>query len=191
MFLVEFWILHSHCESVAWRVANVKSTPLVWLWFRSPHDRLAEAMMRGLQNRHTSSFGTGTPRGGLFPLIRAFFGITRGARLSSQVGGADPEHFGLRILGVEPEKIRPRIGCLERSPAAANLAQQAAFRRQVPLGLVHHAADGFEPVRAAVESKLRLGAALARQSGHAFRIDIGRVGYDQIVTLAANRPKQV
>src|SRR5271169_6526338 len=28
MFLVEFWILHSHRESVAGRVANVKSTPL-------------------------------------------------------------------------------------------------------------------------------------------------------------------
>src|SRR5580704_10860136 len=61
----------------------------------------------------------------------------------------------------------------------------------MPPGLVQNAADDGKSVGAAVESELRLGAAFARQSGHAFRIDIGRVGNNQVVALGADRPKQV
>src|SRR5882724_9975088 len=111
--------------------------------------------------------------------------------LGSQIGGADPEHFAFRILGVEPEEIDFRIGRFERGPAAADLAQQPAFGRQMPPGLVKNAADDVEAVGSAIEGKLRLGAAFARQSGHANPIDIGRVGDDQVVALVADRPEQV
>ena len=40
---------------------------------------------------------------------------------------------------------------------------------------VEDAADDIEPVGAAVEREFRLGAAFARQAGHAFGIDIGRI----------------
>jgi len=49
----------------------------------------------------------------------------------------------------------------------------------MPSGLVQDAPDDVEPVGAAVEGKLRLGAAFARQFRHALCVDIGRVGDDQ------------
>src|SRR5579864_8427126 len=119
--------------------------------------------------RQTSSFGAGTPRAGLSAPIRALF---RTGCSCSKIGGADPEHFALRILGFKPEKFGLRISRLQSRPAAADLAQQPAIRGQMPLGPAQNAADDFEPIGAAVEGQLRLGAALARQAGHAFRIDI-------------------
>ncbi len=58
-------------------------------------------------------------------------------------------------------------------------------------GLVEDAPDNIEPVGAAVEGKLRLGAAFARQGGHAVGVDIGRIGDDEIVASVAERLEQV
>ena len=59
------------------------------------------------------------------------------------------------------------------------------------LRLVKQAADDVEPVRPAVERDLRLGAALARQRGHAFGVDIGRIRDDEIVAVVAERLEQI
>ncbi len=83
------------------------------------------------------------------------------------------------------------IGGLELRTAAADLAQQAAPRRQVRFCPVEDAPDDVEPVGATVEGKLRLGAAFAGQIGHAFRVDIGRIGNDQVVALAVQRLEQI
>ena len=61
----------------------------------------------------------------------------------------------------------------------------------MPAGPLQNAPDDIEPVGAAVESELRLGTALARQSRHALRIDIGRIGNDQVVARLAERPEKV
>ena len=106
-------------------------------------------------------------------------GTPRAADISAQSGGLrawlqqikaarNPEHFAVGILGIEPEQRQLRKGGLERRAAAADLAQQPALRRQMPAGLVEDAADDVEPVGAAVEGELRLGAAFARQRRHAF-----------------------
>src|SRR6188474_914278 len=41
----------------------------------------------------------------------------------SQIRGADPEHFAVGILGIEPEQRQLRVGGLQRRPAAADFAQ--------------------------------------------------------------------
>ena len=56
---------------------------------------------------------------------------------------------------------------------------------------VEDAPDDVEPVGAAVEGKLGLGPAFAGQIGHAFGIDIGRIGNDEVVALAAQRLEQI
>ena len=61
----------------------------------------------------------------------------------------------------------------------------------MPVGLLQDAPDDIEAVGAAVESEFRLGAAFRRQTCHAFRIDIRRVGDDQIIAFAGNRRVQV
>ena len=61
----------------------------------------------------------------------------------------------------------------------------------MPIGLLQDAPDDIEAVGAAVESEFRLGAAFRRQTCHAFRIDIRRVGDDQIIAFAGNRRVQV
>jgi hypothetical protein len=53
------------------------------------------------------------------------------------------------------------------------------------------APDDVEPVGTAVEGELRLGAAFRRQRGHAFGIDVRRIGDDQIVALAAERSEEI
>src|ERR1700676_1515139 len=61
----------------------------------------------------------------------------------------------------------------------------------MPGGLLEDAADEGEPVGAAVERKLRLAAAFAVQSRHALRVDIGRIGDNQVVALVTERLEQV
>ena len=56
---------------------------------------------------------------------------------------------------------------------------------------VEDAADNVDPVRAAVEGEFRLGAALARQAGHAFRIDIRRIGNNKIITRGFRGREQI
>src|ERR1700760_3031369 len=73
------------------------------------------------------------------------------ARRSGQVCGRDPEHFGLRILGVEPKQGCLRIGRIDIVAAAADLAKKAAFRRQMLSRLVEDATDDVEPIGPAVE----------------------------------------
>src|SRR6266404_6885923 len=65
------------------------------------------------------SFAAGRKRHriAIFALIRAV-----GDR-PSQIGGADPEHFALGILGVEPQGWQLRKCGLEQLAAAADLAQ--------------------------------------------------------------------
>src|SRR3954462_2721479 len=93
----------------------------------------------------------------------------------SEIGGGDPEYFALGILGIEPEQRQLWIGGLELRTTAADLAQQAAPRRQARFCLVEDAPDDIEAVGAAVEGELRLGAAFAGQVGHAFSVHIGRI----------------
>src|SRR5258708_6373140 len=61
----------------------------------------------------------------------------------------------------------------------------------MPAGLVQDAADDIEAVGAAVEGEFWLGAAFARQLGHALRVDIGWIGDDQVVTPPAEWGEQV
>src|SRR4030095_13756840 len=49
----------------------------------------------------------------------------------SEIGGGDPEHFALGILGVEPEQRQLRIGGLELWTATADLAIKPPPPRQV------------------------------------------------------------
>ena len=58
-------------------------------------------------------------------------------------------------------------------------------------GLVEDAPDDVEPVGAAVKREFRLGAAFARQAGHAFGVDIGRIGNDEVVAGIAQRLEQI
>src|ERR1700733_1318844 len=59
----------------------------------------------------------------------ASVGIERSASASqarlalTQGRGIDPEHFRVRLLGIEPEKVGLGIGSLERGPASADFAQ--------------------------------------------------------------------
>ena len=95
------------------------------------------------------------------------------------------------VFGVEPQKFSIRIGRLQCAPAAADFAQQTAFRREIPAGLIQDAPDDIKPIGAAVESEFRLGAAFRRQTCHAFRIDVRRVGDDEIIAPVYNRRIQV
>src|SRR5580692_8535558 len=53
------------------------------------------------------------------------------AQRSDQICGRNPEHFGLRILGVEPKQGGLRIGRFEVLAAAADFAEKTALRRQM------------------------------------------------------------
>src|SRR5665647_777698 len=91
--------------------------------------------------RQAISFAAGRERQGapcfaLFPLNRAVFWSGCGFRPRSQIGGGDPEHLGLSLLGVEPQQRQLRECGLQRLAAAADLAQQPALRRQMPSGLI-------------------------------------------------------
>ena len=57
--------------------------------------------------------------------------------------------------------------------------------------LVKDAPDDVDPVGAAVEGELRFGTAFARQAAMPSRIDIGRIGDDEVVALAAERLEQI
>src|SRR4051812_17061518 len=46
---------------------------------------------------------------------------------SLEIGGRDPEHFALGILGIEPEQRQLRERVFKRRPATADLAQQPAL----------------------------------------------------------------
>src|SRR2546425_1784498 len=123
----------------------------------------------------------------IFPLTRADWEYLP----SLQVRRGDPEHFALGILGVEPEQRQLRARRDQRGLATADLAQQPALRVQMRLGLGEDTPDDIDAVGAAVEGKFGLGAAFARQGGHAFGIDIGRVGDDEVVALAGKRGEQI
>ena len=58
-------------------------------------------------------------------------------------------------------------------------------------GFFQDAADHIKSVGAAIEREFRLGAAFARQLRHAFGIDIGRIGNNQVVTRLGDRPEQI
>src|SRR3954451_9858120 len=45
-----------------------------------------------------------------------------------QIRGIDPEHFGLGILGIEPQQRQFRESLFERPAATTDLAQQPALR---------------------------------------------------------------
>src|SRR5689334_13771713 len=79
------------------------------------------------------------------------------ARSSAEVRGRGEKHLGFRIFGIEPEQRQLRKGGLDILPAAADLADQAAFAGEVGRGLVQDAPDDVEPVGPAVEGELRLG----------------------------------
>jgi len=70
---------------------------------------------------------------------------------SSKIGGANPENFTLGIFRFQPEKFGPRTGGLERGPAAADLAQQPSFGRQVMPCLAQYATNNVDSVGAPVE----------------------------------------
>src|ERR1700722_10036464 len=61
----------------------------------------------------------------------------------------------------------------------------------MPVGLVQDAPDDIKPVSATIKSEFRFGAALKRQTCHTFRIDIRRVGDDEIIAPGSNRRVQV
>src|SRR5882757_3199763 len=98
---------------------------------------------------------TGTPGPAIFPLNRADLTeyqpsaeIFRGLL---EIGCGDPEHLALGILGVEPEQRQSRKDGFQRRPAAADLAQQSALRREVRPGFAKDAPDDVEPVGTAIE----------------------------------------
>ena len=84
-----------------------------------------------------------------------------------------------------------RIGGLDVVSAASDFADETAFGCEVRGGFVQDTPDDVEPVSPAIEGELGLGAAFRRQRGHAFGVHIGRIGDDEVVALAADRPKQV
>src|SRR5689334_18374049 len=110
---------------------------------------------------------------------------------SGQVRSSEPEHFGLRILGVEPKQRQMRIGRVDIVAAAADFAEKSALWRQMLTRLIDDAADDVEPIRSAVKGKLGLGPALLRQRAHALRIDIGRIGDNQVIALACKRGEEI
>src|SRR3954462_4371635 len=73
---------------------------------------------------------------------------------SAEIGGRDPEHFAFGVLGVEPEQGQFRKRLVEQFAAAADLAEQAAVRREMIGRIAQDAADHVEAVGAAVEGKL-------------------------------------
>jgi hypothetical protein len=78
------------------------------------------------------------------------------AQRSDQICGRNPEHFGLRILGIEPKQGSLRIGRFEVLAAAADFAEKTALRRQMFACLVEDAADNIKPVGSAVEGEFRM-----------------------------------
>src|SRR6185437_7455413 len=50
---------------------------------------------------------------------------------SGQICGRNPEHFGLRILGVEPKQGGVRMGRIDIVATSADFAEKSAFRRQI------------------------------------------------------------
>src|SRR5262245_2471244 len=73
-------------------------------------------------------------------------GNARGRDISAQseIGRRDPEHFAFGILGIEPEQRQLWKGCFEVVAAAADLAEQAALRREMRFGLSQDAPDDIE-----------------------------------------------
>ena len=61
----------------------------------------------------------------------------------------------------------------------------------MPACFIQNPPDNRKSVASAVESHLRLVSAFRRQRSHAFVIDVGRIGDDQIVTLAVDRREQI
>src|SRR5437773_2733150 len=59
----------------------------------------------------------------IFPLVRA--------DSCAQIGGGDPEHLAVRILGVEPQQRDLRKCGFEQLAATADFAQQATLQCQV------------------------------------------------------------
>src|SRR6185437_7463078 len=114
-----------------------------------------------------------------------------GALRSGQVCDCNPEHFGFRILGVEPKQRQLRIGCLDIVAAAADFAEKPALRRQIFASLVEDAADDVEAIGPAIEGEFRLGPAFRRQRGHALGIDIGWIGDDEVVALVSKRGEEI
>src|ERR1700751_517671 len=120
-------------------------------------------------------------------LVRRGGRENRKQRFSIRIAGGKPEHLAVRLFGVEPEQRELRKLLFEASSATADLAQQAAFVGEMSSRLAQDAADDGKTVRAAVEGELRFAAAFRRQGRHPLGVDIGRIGDDQVVALAAER----
>src|SRR5437660_12635684 len=112
-------------------------------------------------------------------------------RFSAEIGGGDPEHLAFGVFAVEPEQRPLWKGGLQPVPSAPDLAQQSTLRCQVYARVVQDASDDVEAIGAAVERKLRLGAAFPRQRRHALGIHVGRIGDDQVVTRLSERGEQI
>src|SRR5205807_2219997 len=98
----------------------------------------------------------------------ALFGLNSAdcCAASWKIGSRDPEHFTLRVLGVEPQQRQLRIGGFQIGAAAADLAEQPAIGREMFAGLIENASHHIESVSAAIEGELRLCAALLRKRSH-------------------------
>ena len=109
-------------------------------WALVQHGGLFEVLGRDAVAAQAISFGARRERHGphYFRSIGRFSGrlaVPWGAYRfwpHSEIGGADPEHLALGILGVEPEQRQLREGGLQLLAAPADLAQQPALGRQVP-----------------------------------------------------------
>jgi len=86
---------------------------------------------------------------------------------------------------LRPDKRQLREYGFQPLAIMADFDHQPSVGRQLPCRLVQDYAHRVKTVRAAGECELRLTAVFGRQRAHGGGADIGRIGDDQVVTLAA------
>ena len=100
-----------------------------------------------------------------------------------------------------PRRCSPRCRAREtacpdrraRSAAAAapDFAKQAPTLVEVPACFIQNPPDHRKSVASSVKSQLRLVPAFGRKRGHAFVVDIRRIGDDEIVARGLDRREQI
>ena len=101
------------------------------------------------------------------------------------------EHARPALLEFEPDERQFRVGSFERCLAIANLTDEYSIVCQKSRGILQNPVHALEAVVACRETEFRLVAKLGGTRLHVVSIHVGRVAYDEVVTLVAEPVEKV
>ena len=111
--------------------------------------------------------------------------------MSAEILAGQPEYFAFAFLSVRPEERQFRKFSFKNFAARSKLAQDSAALVQSRRRFRDDAPDDIKSIGAASMGDNRLSAKFRRKICDCVRIDIGRVGQDQIEFLLAERCEKI